>query len=94
MAKVKIISNPYNREIMYLTFREQSGLWEKIEVYNPNSRLREDESGKSFLPFKIKEIIDIIIAAIIYMSAFALLMQQGIGRLLSKKRVADKGEKA
>lgn len=61
MAKVKIISNPYNREIMYLTFREQSGLWEKIEVYNPNSRLREDESGKSFLPFKIKEIIDIII---------------------------------
>ena len=61
MAKVKIISNPYNREISYLTFREQSGMWEKIEVYNPNSRLREDESGKSFLPFKIKEIIDIII---------------------------------
>ena len=61
MAKVKIISNPYNREISYLTYREQSGQWEKIEVYNPNSRLREDESGKSFLPFKIKEIIDIIV---------------------------------
>ncbi len=61
MAKVKIISNPYKREISYLSFREQSGQWVEIEEYNPNSRLREDESGKSFLPFKIKEIIDIIV---------------------------------
>ena len=50
--------------------------------------------GDAMQPEFAKEIIDIIIAAIIYMSAFALLMQQGIGRLLSKKRKTDKGEKA
>ena len=52
--------------------------------------------GDAMQPEFAKEIIDIIIAAIIYMSAFALLMQQGIGKLLSKKRknAAEKGEKA
>lgn len=61
MATIKIKSDPYKREISYESFHAQTGLWEKIEVHNPDSRLREDESGKSFLPFKIKEIIDIII---------------------------------
>ena len=61
MAKIKIKSDPYRREISYESYHAQTGLWEKIEVHNPDSRLREDESGKSFLPFKIKEIIDIII---------------------------------
>jgi len=61
MAKIKIISNPYKREIQYLTFRENIGEWVKIEEYNSNSRLREDESGKSFLPFKIREILAIIV---------------------------------
>ena len=52
--------------------------------------------GDAMQPEFAKEIIDIIIAAIIYMSAFALLMQQGISKLLSKKRknAAEKGEKA
>ena len=61
MAKIKIVSNPYNREISFLSYKEQTGLWEDIRDNNANSRLREDESVKSFLPFKIKEIIDIII---------------------------------
>lgn len=61
MAKIKIISNPYKREISYRSFKEQTGSWEEISASNENSRLREDESGKSFLPFKIKEIIAIII---------------------------------
>ena len=42
--------------------------------------------GDAMQPEFTTEIIDIIIAAIIYMSAFALLMQDGIRRLLSKKR--------
>ena len=46
--------------------------------------------GDAMQPEFAKEIIDIIIAAIIYMSAFALLMQQGISRLLSKKRGGKK----
>lgn len=62
MAKIKIISNPYTRRLEYLSYKEQTGEWEEILVGNPDSKLREDESGKNFLPFKIKDIIDIIIA--------------------------------
>lgn len=61
MAKIKIVSNPYNREILYYSYSDVLQNWESIKNNNPNSRLREDESGKTFLPFKIKEIIDIII---------------------------------
>lgn len=61
MTRIKIVSNPYERSIKYFTFDESTQSWEDISTKNPNSRLREDESGKSFLPFKIKEIIDIII---------------------------------
>ena len=61
MAKIRIKSDPYKCEISYESFNALTGTWEKSEVNNPDSRLREDESGKSFLPFKIKEIIDIII---------------------------------
>jgi len=58
---VKIISNPYTREIRFLTYKEQSQKWEDIKESNVDSRLREDESGRNFLPFRIKEIIDTII---------------------------------
>ena len=61
MTSIKIVSNPYERSIKYLTFSELTKTWDDIREKNPNSRLREDESGKSFLPFKIKEIVDIII---------------------------------
>ncbi|WP_251209913.1 dynamin family protein [Acetatifactor aquisgranensis] len=61
MARIKIISNPYKREILYFNFNEESAEWEDIKNNNANSRLREDESGKAFLPFKIKEIVDIIV---------------------------------
>lgn len=59
---IKIISNPYTREIKFLSYKEQSQQWEDIKEGNANSKLREDESGKNFLPFRIKEIIDTIIA--------------------------------
>ncbi len=62
MAKIRIKSNPYTREIEYSSYKGQSGQWEDIKNGNNNSKLREDESGRNFLPFKIKEIIDIIVA--------------------------------
>lgn len=62
MARIRIKSNPYTREIVYSTYKEQTGEWEDIKSGNTNSKLREDESGRNFLPFKIKEIIDIIVA--------------------------------
>lgn len=61
MATIKIKSNPYERKIEYLSFKEQMAEWEDIQKSNPDSKLREDESGKSFLPFKIKEIVDVIL---------------------------------
>lgn len=51
--------------------------------------------GDAMQPEFAKEIIDIIIAAIIYMSAFALLMQEGLNRLLLRryeKKSEDKKE--
>jgi len=44
--------------------------------------------GEAMQPEFAKEIIDIIIAAIIYLSAFSLLMRQLIGRIM-KKRAGD-----
>ena len=61
MSRIKIVSNPYNREISYYIFDESSNCWEDIREKNQLSRLREDESERAFLPFKIKEIMDIII---------------------------------
>lgn len=61
MATIKIKSNPYERKIEYLSYKEQAVEWEDIQNCNSDSKLREDESGKSFLPFKIKEIVDIIL---------------------------------
>ena len=62
MARIKIISNPYNREIRYKVYNDSSQQWDDLQEKNPNSRLREDESGKAFLPFKIKDIVDVIVA--------------------------------
>lgn len=62
MTRIKIISNPYNREIRYKVYNDSSQQWDDLQEKNPNSRLREDESGKAFLPFKIKDIVDVIVA--------------------------------
>ena len=59
--KIKIVSNPYEREIKYFDYNETNDKWEDIVLNNPNSRLREEDFKNSFLPFKVKEIIDIII---------------------------------
>ena len=60
MTKIKIKSNPYERNIEFLSCKDSSEEWKDIRDLNANSRLREIESVRSFLPFKIKEIIDII----------------------------------
>lgn len=61
MTKIKIRSNPYNREISYLTMDEATGQWVDVRETDERSRLRETDSERSFLSFKIKEIITIII---------------------------------
>ena len=62
--QIKIVSNPYNRSLQYLTYSNKGILpkWEDITQDSINSRLREKDERKIFLPFKIKEIIDTIIS--------------------------------
>lgn len=61
MTKIKINSNPYIREISYSCYNQNQDIWEDICISNANSALRNDQTGKSFLPFKIKEIVNTII---------------------------------
>ena len=61
MTKIKIKSNPYSREISYLTMDDATGQWVDVRETDERSRLRETDSERAFLPFKIKEIISIII---------------------------------
>ncbi len=49
--------------------------------------------GEALQPEYAKEIIDIIIAAIIYLSAFSLLMKELIGRAMQRKK-ADNAKEA
>lgn len=49
--------------------------------------------GDALQPEFAKEIIDIIIAVIIYLSAFALLMREIISRIIARRRVASEAEK-
>lgn len=61
MTQIKIKSNPYNREMSYLTFDDTTGEWVDIKQTDERSKLRETDSERSFLPFKIKEILSIIV---------------------------------
>ncbi len=61
MAKVKIKSNPYKREIEYYALDESTEQWIDVKKTDSRSRLRETDSERSFLPFKILEILNIII---------------------------------
>lgn len=62
MVRVKIISNPYKKEIQFEKYEEQEKHWKSISYQdNGNSNLISDKTSQSFLTFKIKEILDTII---------------------------------
>jgi len=60
MSKIKVVSNPYEKTIEFYSLGALDA-WETIRESNTNSGLREDESGRTFLPFKIKDILDTVI---------------------------------
>ena len=65
MTQIKIVSDPYNKTLSYLTWNTNGkiiGKWEDVTRESLNSRLREKDDRKVFLPFMIKEIIDTIIS--------------------------------
>ena len=61
MTRIKIKSNPYTKEILYSTFDETSKGWINIKDSDAgkSSELRETDE-RFFLPFRIKNIINII----------------------------------
>lgn len=61
MAQIRIESNPYKKEVLFQTWDLSSNTWKDIKETSPNSQLRENETDRIFLPFKIKEIIDTLI---------------------------------
>lgn len=62
MRKIKIVSNPYRKEIKYQDWNDAKSLWNEINVETyPHSKLVSKEFTEGFFPFKVKEIADQII---------------------------------
>ena len=63
MSTIKIISNPYAKEIKFQKYNISDDSWQNIDFeHNENSKLLRQELIKGFFPFNVKEIVDIIIA--------------------------------
>lgn len=63
MSTIKIISNPYAKEIKFQKYDNNNDSWQDIDYeHNENSKLLRQELIKGFFPFNVKEIVDIIIA--------------------------------
>lgn len=61
MAKIKIISNPYKKEVLFQSKSEPIAEW--VDIRNDgkqSSELLKEKYVSGFFPFKVKEIVDII----------------------------------
>ena len=61
MSKIKIVSDPYERNIYFTIYNPATEEWAPLEVQNPDSKLRQENLDKVFLPFKAMEIVNIIL---------------------------------
>lgn len=62
MVKIKIISNPYKKEISYQKWQNNGAQWIDIDYSNcKNSKLLSQELSNGFFPFCVKKIVDAII---------------------------------
>ena len=62
MATIKIISNPYKKEIRYQR-KTDNREWADIDYTNsPNSKLLSKELTGGFFPFRVKQIVDVIVS--------------------------------
>ncbi|MFX3949262.1 dynamin family protein [Streptococcus suis] len=63
MTKIKIISNPFHKSIVFQKQQPITEVWEEITFEsNPNSRLVRENIQKGVLSFHIQEIVDILMA--------------------------------
>lgn len=62
MTKVKLISHPYEKEIRFYAWQDLENTWQEVTYdTNANSQLISEKIKGSFFPFKVKEIMDIIL---------------------------------
>lgn len=62
MSKVKVISNPYKKEIKYQKWNNEESQWIDINYENNhNSKLLNGELTAGFFPFKAKKIVDLLV---------------------------------
>lgn len=62
MARIKIISDPYRQITKFESWNSVAEIWTTISMETcPNSRLLTDKLKKGFFPFKVRQIVDILI---------------------------------
>ena len=62
MATIRITSNPYKREIKFELLDKASSEWIEINYQNNSgSKLIKEEIKKNFFPYKVREIVDILL---------------------------------
>lgn len=62
MNKVKIISNPYEKKVLFERWNNQLNSWVTIDQEsNSNSKLISNDFQTCFFPFKVFEIVHQII---------------------------------
>lgn len=62
MSKIKIISNPYQKAIFFLSWDAAANQWMNIDQENnTNSELLQEKIRVGFFPFKVKQIVDLIV---------------------------------
>ena len=62
MVKIKIISNPYLKCTMFQSWSKIDGVWVDInQENNTNSGLLKANLCNGFFPFKVRQIVDILI---------------------------------
>ena len=63
MNKVKIVSNPYEKKVLFERWNNQLNSWVSIDQEsNSNSKLISNDFQSGFFPFKVHEIVNQIIA--------------------------------
>lgn len=62
MTTIRITSNPYKREIKFELLNQSSTEWMEINYHNnSNSKLIKEEIRRNFFPYKVREIVEILI---------------------------------
>lgn len=61
MTTIRIISDPYKRDVVFDTINNTTNEWERVNFQNnPDSRLITEDIQKSFFPYKVNDILGLL----------------------------------